>query len=148
MASMHSCAHAQRTILLAMSHQNRSPRTTFGCQNQSRGTKIFVTAPIHPNSTFIVSRIVDLKFVEIVFTSFSYVPYKMLPYIIFTHASLFFFVSFSLHTFLHSLVYQVAHSFVVYSAKLDLCQHFSHACYYFQPSSHLNVFEKGYYTAG
>ena len=61
-------------------------------------------SPSHPftNSALIMSRIVDPKFVEIVFTSFSYAPYIVLPSInnIFYMHDIFswFFIKFSLWT--------------------------------------------------
>ena len=90
-------------------------------------------APIHLFAkqivrTFIVSRIIDPKLVQIIFTCFSHVPYKALPSInnIFMCTLFFFFLSFSfsLHTFcglgeprrfslfVHSFVCQMTHSFL------------------------------------
>ena len=76
----HMCSHAQKTISLA-------PIRLF-------------TKQIVP---FVVSRIVDLKFVEIIFTSFSYSMCLIRCFLPSKHfyVNVFFlnFVSFSLHTF-------------------------------------------------
>ena len=103
----HLCTHARKTIPLAS---------------------------IYSFSTFIVSRIIDSKLVEILFTNSSYVAYKVAfcHQQHFTHSS-FFLVSFifiahlfcgfagacvnpgsifSNSLFVHSLVYQITHSFL------------------------------------
>ena len=119
------------------------------------------------NSTFNVSRIVELKSFDIHYMSFPHAPYKLLPSIkniLGTRCFFFYFLShnflwaygslceprkFSL--FVHSLVCQITHSFLN-GFQPNLCQHFSHVCStchtIFSLKQHLNVFEKGYYTAG
>ena len=131
-------------------------------------------------ATFIALRIVDNQesslnchklFIEmIVFTGFSYTPYKVLPSIknIFTRASFFFVLSFifiahffrgvvgacvnpgkffSNSLFVHSIIIcQMSHSFLN-GFQPNLCQHFSHVrmlylSYYFQSEVKLIMYIK------
>ena len=142
----HMCSHAQKTISLA-------PIRLF-------------TKQIVP---FVVSRIVDLKFVEIIFTSFSYVPYKVLSSGSSIKAFLrkrFFFVSlFHFHCihfmglwelreplkfFFKLSFYTYVRTFTFHSFlngfQLNLHQHFSYLSCLNQICTY--VFVKGYYTAG
>ena len=49
--------------------------------------------------------------------------------------------------FMHSIVCPITHSFLD-GFQPNLVQHFPHVSYYFQFKKHLDVFVKGYYTAG
>ena len=106
-------------------------------------------SPSHPftNSALIMSRIVDPKFVEIVFTSFSYAPYIVLPSInnIFTCMTFFLDSLLNFHYGLAGayvnprriliifilLVCQVTHSF--HGLQPNLYMYALYLSYHFQP---------------